>query len=68
MFADDLASQRTTFGDPSFLPGLRQYEEDMLNDTIASAIRDRISDLHTQNISAYNPDGLESLDTYVQVT
>lgn len=37
----------------------------MLNDTVASGIRARISDFHTQNVSAYNPDGLESLDTYV---
>lgn len=36
----------------------------MLNNTVASAIRGRISDLHTQNVSAYDPDGLESLDTY----
>jgi gamma-glutamyltranspeptidase/glutathione hydrolase len=40
----------------------------MLNDTVASGIRGRISDFHTQNVSAYNPDGLESLDTYVQYT
>ncbi|EED18749.1 gamma-glutamyltranspeptidase [Talaromyces stipitatus ATCC 10500] len=55
--------QRTSFGDPSFLRDLHQREEDMLNDTVASAIRGRISDFHTQNVSAYNPDGLESLDT-----
>lgn len=65
MLANDSNNQRTTFGDPSFLPGLRQHEEDMLNDTVASGIRGRISDFHTQNVSAYNPDGLESLDTCV---
>lgn len=40
----------------------------MLNDTVVSTIRGRISDFHTQNVSAYNPEGLESLDTYVQFT
>ena len=68
VFADCLNFQRTSFGDPSFLPGLHQHEEDMLNDTVASAIRGRISDFRTQNVSAYDPDGLESLDTYVKVT
>ncbi|KAH8703368.1 gamma-glutamyltranspeptidase [Talaromyces proteolyticus] len=55
--------QRTTFGDPAFVEGLYQREQDILNDTTVEGIRRRISDLRTQNISAYDPDGLESLDT-----
>ncbi|OKL62532.1 hypothetical protein UA08_02420 [Talaromyces atroroseus] len=55
--------QRTSFGDPSFLPGLQQREQDILSDGFASSIRRRISDFHTQDVSAYDPDGLESLDT-----
>jgi gamma-glutamyltranspeptidase / glutathione hydrolase len=35
----------------------------MLSDAVVSSIRGRISDFHTQDISAYDPDGLESLDT-----
>jgi gamma-glutamyltranspeptidase/glutathione hydrolase len=39
------------------------YEEDMLKDSTVRNIRKRISDHHTQNVSAYDPDGIESRDT-----
>ncbi|PGH02759.1 gamma-glutamyltransferase [Blastomyces parvus] len=55
--------QRTELGDPSFVEGLSEYEDHMLNASTAAMIRAKISDDHTQNISAYDPEGLESLDT-----
>lgn len=57
--------ERTNLGDPSFVDGLDEFQRDMLNGTTVRQIRARISDLHTQNVSAYDPHGIESLDTYV---
>ena len=39
------------------------YQQEMLSDTTAEAIRGRIADAHTLPVSAYNPDGFESLET-----
>lgn len=39
------------------------YQSAMLNKTTISNIRHRISDEHTLNVSAYNPQGWESLET-----
>ena len=55
--------QRTSMGDPSFVANMSAYEKHMLSPLTASAIRTRISDSHTLNVSAYNPSGLEILDT-----
>lgn len=55
--------ERTNLGDPSFVDGLDEFQRDMLNGTTVRQIRARISDLHTQNVSAYDPHGIESLDT-----
>lgn len=55
--------ERSNLGDPSFQPNLTQYEAEMLSDKTAAEIRSKISDLHTQNVSAYDPSGLESLET-----
>ena len=55
--------QRTKFGDPFFVKGLDEYQTAILNSTVISKVRGRISDLRTQNVSAYDPDGLESLET-----
>ncbi|KKY26441.1 putative glutamyl-trna amidotransferase subunit [Phaeomoniella chlamydospora] len=55
--------QRANLGDPPFVPGLEEYQEEMWNATTAANNRAKISDLHTLNISAYDPKGLESLDT-----
>ncbi|GAD96923.1 gamma-glutamyltranspeptidase [Paecilomyces variotii No. 5] len=55
--------QRTNLGDPSFVEGIAEYEDDLLKDSTAQMIRRRISDFHTQNVSAYDPDGIESLET-----
>lgn len=55
--------QRSKFGDPLFVDGLVDYEKDILNQSTIDEIRSKISDLRTQNVSAYDPAGLESLDT-----
>ena len=35
----------------------------MVSDSYAASIRSKISDDHTLNVSAYNPDGFESHDS-----
>lgn len=55
--------QRANLGDPFFVDGVSKYEADMLDQATINDIRSRISDLRTQNVSAYDPAGLESLDT-----
>jgi len=55
--------QRTELGDPYFVPGMDQYQADMLSEETAAAVRARISPLHTLNVSAYDPSGFESLET-----
>ena len=52
-------------GDPSFIPGLKDYEFDMLSESTAMQIRSEISDDHTLDVAAYNPEGLEVIPTYV---
>ena len=56
--------KRTELGDPDFLDGLYEFEADMLDATSAAAIRANISDHHTQNVSAYDPNGFESAETH----
>ncbi|RYP05171.1 hypothetical protein DL764_003992 [Monosporascus ibericus] len=56
-------AQRTKLGDPSFVNGLAEYQTNMLSDKVAAEVRSKISDYRTQNVSYYNPDGIESLDT-----
>ncbi|KAI4248621.1 MAG: hypothetical protein LQ352_005885 [Teloschistes flavicans] len=55
--------ERANLGDPLFVPGLDEYQSEMLNETTAARVRSEISDFHTLNVSAYDPAGLESLDT-----
>ncbi|KAI0011903.1 gamma-glutamyltranspeptidase [Xylariaceae sp. FL0662B] len=55
--------QRANLGDPSFVDGLDKYQEQMLSDATAAEIRSKISDFRTQNVSWYDPAGLESLET-----
>lgn len=45
------------------MPGLDEYQNEMLNETTAARVRSEISDFHTLDVSAYDPKGLESLDT-----
>ncbi|PYH72032.1 uncharacterized protein BO88DRAFT_333521, partial [Aspergillus vadensis CBS 113365] len=54
---------RTNLGDPFFLDGMDTYQEMMLADSTVEEIRKNISDQHTQAVSAYNPQGYESLET-----
>ncbi|KAI1910032.1 hypothetical protein LOZ61_004681 [Ophidiomyces ophidiicola] len=55
--------QRTHFGDPLFVQGLDQYQDKILNKSLAFKLRANISDARTQNISVYDPSGFESLET-----
>lgn len=55
--------ERASLGDPSFVDGMDAYEADMLNTSSAVQIRNKISDLHTLNVSSYNPSGFEILET-----
>lgn len=55
--------QRAELGDPSFVEGLDDYQKSMLSDAVAAEVRSKISDFRTQNVSWYDPAGLESLDT-----
>lgn len=52
--------KRASFGDPDFVDGLARLEIDMLSDEYAVDTKHKISDDHTLNISAYDPEGFES--------
>ncbi|KAH1466015.1 hypothetical protein KXX58_005561 [Aspergillus fumigatus] len=54
--------ERTNLGDPLFVAGLDEFEENMLKQSTIDEIRRKISDYRTQNVSAYNPQGIESLN------
>ncbi|KAH6879874.1 gamma-glutamyltranspeptidase [Thelonectria olida] len=51
--------QRAKLGDPFFVPGLDDYQDNILSDAIAKRNRDKISDKGTLDMDAYNPDGVE---------
>lgn len=55
--------QRSELGDPLFVEGLDAFQQSMLSQETAKAIRSKISDFHTLNVSAYDPQGFESLPT-----
>ncbi|THC88214.1 hypothetical protein EYZ11_012342 [Aspergillus tanneri] len=55
--------ERTKLGDPLFVEGMDKYQDDMLKQSTINEIRGKISDFCTQNVSAYDPDGIESLET-----
>jgi gamma-glutamyltranspeptidase/glutathione hydrolase len=55
--------QRSELGDPSFVEGMTEYQASMLSNATTSAVRARLNDFHTQNVSAYDPSGFESLET-----
>ncbi|RAK99649.1 uncharacterized protein BO80DRAFT_456355 [Aspergillus ibericus CBS 121593] len=54
---------RTNLGDPYFLEDMDKYQAMMLADSTIEGIRQNISDLQTQAVAAYDPEGLESLET-----
>ena len=51
--------KRPKLGDPAFLPDVPEYERHITDPQTATLIRNQISDDHTQNVSAYNPDNYE---------
>jgi len=55
--------QRAHIGDPSFLPNMSDYQAEILSPAFASSVRSKIIDARTQNVSAYDSEGLESLET-----
>ncbi|KAI4221578.1 MAG: hypothetical protein LQ349_007809 [Xanthoria aureola] len=57
-------AERTSFGDPDFIEdsGRSSKETEILSATYAAAIRSKILDDRTQNVSAYDPDRLEIQD------
>ncbi|KAL4990405.1 nucleophile aminohydrolase [Aspergillus falconensis] len=54
---------RTVLGDPGFVDGMSEYERNMIAQQTAEEIHSKISDIRTQNVSAYDPAGIESLET-----
>ncbi|KAI1423203.1 gamma-glutamyltransferase 1 [Xylaria sp. FL1777] len=55
--------QRSELGDPLYVEGLDAYQAAILSNETATEIRSKISDFRTLNVSAYDPDGFESLPT-----
>jgi gamma-glutamyltranspeptidase/glutathione hydrolase len=55
--------ERGNLGDPSFSANLTAYQAQMLSEQTAAEIRSKISDFTTQNVSWYDPGGIESLET-----
>jgi gamma-glutamyltranspeptidase/glutathione hydrolase len=55
--------QRTKLADPSFVEGLEEFTRNMITPETGAEVRSRIDDVRAQNVSAYNPDNWESLDT-----
>ncbi|ETS73187.1 hypothetical protein PFICI_15132 [Pestalotiopsis fici W106-1] len=55
--------QRTLLGDPSFVNGTLEYQKSMLSEATGAEVRSKILDYTTQNVSAYDPSGYESLET-----
>ncbi|KID80328.1 Glutathione hydrolase proenzyme [Metarhizium brunneum] len=55
--------QRTKLGDPSFVAGLDKYTKDMISPQAGAEVRSKITDQKTFDVSYYDPEGLESLET-----
>ncbi|KAM3437974.1 hypothetical protein NHJ13734_004378 [Beauveria thailandica] len=60
----DIGAKRTKLGDPDFVDGMQDYQDFMLRQSTVDSIRRRILDTQTHNVSEYNPDGIESMDTH----
>jgi gamma-glutamyltranspeptidase/glutathione hydrolase len=54
---------RAELGDPLFLDGIDEYQEQMISAKTAAEVRAKISDTKTFDVSYYDPKGLESLET-----
>ena len=55
--------QRSELGDPLYVDGLDEFQAAILSNETATEIRSKISDFRTLNVSAYDPNGFESLPT-----
>ncbi|KAI9810513.1 MAG: hypothetical protein M1826_003533 [Phylliscum demangeonii] len=55
--------ERTSLGDPSFVPNVTLFQREMLAPRTGAEIRSRISDTTTLDVAAYDPAGLQSLET-----
>ena len=51
--------KRASLGDPDYVDGMHDFELEMLSEDFANATRHKISDRHTLNVSAYDPQGFE---------
>lgn len=54
---------RTDFGDPTYIANMTRYEQELLLPATGAEIRSKISDFQTFNVSYYDPEGIESLET-----
>lgn len=54
---------RTQFGDPLFVSGLHQFEEELLLPATGAEFRSKISDTQTFNVSYYDEAGIEIKNT-----
>ena len=57
-------AERASLGDPSFVPGVTQLQNKMVDATYAASKRDRIRDDHTLKVSDYNPEGFEIISNH----
>ncbi|KAL7270428.1 hypothetical protein RUND412_006867 [Rhizina undulata] len=55
--------QRSLLGDPAFVTGATEYEKEMISAATAAEVRELISNTGVLNLSQYDPQGLESLET-----
>jgi len=54
---------RTDLGDPLFVANLSRFEDQLLLPETGAEIRAKISDVQSFNVSYYDPEGIESLET-----
>lgn len=52
---------RTNLGDPLFVDGMTEYQNQMLSQATAATIRSKISNYTSYNVSYYDPDNVEVL-------
>ncbi|KAK7510742.1 gamma-glutamyltransferase [Phyllosticta citriasiana] len=56
-------AERTVLGDPDFVSGMKEYQEQMISVNTAALIRRKITDSASHPVAYYDPSGIESLDT-----
>lgn len=55
---------RTSMGDPAWVSEMDEFEAHLLNASTAAEVRGKISDHHTLNVSAYDPDGYDVSESH----